>query len=58
MRAEKPRATWYKAKGQQLDTITDQSPVGRALLGHRVGETVEVEGPRGKFDIKILEVGV
>ncbi len=43
---------------QQLDTITDQSPVGRALLGHRVGETVEVEGPRGKFDIKILEVGV
>lgn len=43
---------------QQMDTITDQSPVGRALMGHRVGDTVEVEGPRGKFEVRILEIGV
>jgi transcription elongation factor GreA len=27
--------------------ISGESPVGRALLGHRVGETVEVATPRG-----------
>ena len=27
--------------------ISDESPVGKALIGHKVGETVEVEAPIG-----------
>lgn len=34
--------------------ISDESPVGRALIGHKVGDEVEVEAPIGilKFKIK------
>ena len=34
--------------------ISDDSPFGRGLIGHRVGETVTVEAPAGelKFEIK------
>ena len=30
-----------------MSTITDESPVGKALLGHKAGETVEVTIPSG-----------
>ncbi len=30
-----------------MSTITDESPVGKALLGHKAGETVEVTVPSG-----------
>ncbi len=36
--------------------ISHESPMGKALLGHRVGEEVEVETPNGKYKVKILEV--
>lgn len=36
--------------------ISNESPVGSALLGHKVGETVEIDVPGGKFKVKILEV--
>ena len=42
--------------GNQQDTITDTSPVGKALLGHKVGETVTVSAPNGSYDIKILSI--
>lgn len=44
--------------GQQMDTITDKSPVGAALLGHKVGDTVEVHAPKGVFPMKILEISL
>ncbi len=37
--------------------ISNESPVGRALLGHAKGETVEVMTPGGVNRIKILEIG-
>ena len=43
---------------QSMDTITDESPVGKALLGHKAGDVVEVAAPSGSFRIKILEIGV
>ncbi len=43
---------------QSMDTITDESPVGKALLGHKTGDVVEVAAPSGSFRIKILEIGV
>lgn len=37
--------------------ISDESPVGKALLGHKSGETVEVETPSGLIQYEILEIG-
>ena len=36
--------------------ISDDSPVGRALQGHKAGETVKVSAPAGDFKLKILSV--
>ncbi len=36
--------------------ISNESPIGRALLGHKAGETVEAETPAGKLVFEILEV--
>ena len=36
--------------------ISDESPVGRALLGKKVGDEVIVEAPGGEFKLKIVEI--
>ena len=36
--------------------ISDDSPVGRALRGHRAGDTVSVLAPAGEIRLKILSV--
>ncbi len=36
--------------------ISDESPVGMALIGHSVGDVVEVETPGGLLGLKILEI--
>lgn len=36
--------------------ISNESPIGRALLGHEKGDTVEVVAPAGKFKYEILKV--
>ena len=37
--------------------LSNESPVGRAILGHKKGETVEVLTPRGsKIKFKIMEI--
>ncbi len=36
--------------------ISNESPVGRALLGHRVGEEVEIQTPRATMTAKIVRV--
>ncbi|MBE6622352.1 MAG: transcription elongation factor GreA [Ruminococcaceae bacterium] len=38
------------------DKISDQSPIGAALIGRQVGETVEVTTPGGAITLKILEI--
>ena len=37
--------------------ISHESPLGKALLGKKVGEMVEVEAPAGKIKYKVLEIG-
>ena len=37
--------------------ISNASPVGRALIGRRVGDTVAVRTPRGDVEYRIIEVG-
>ncbi len=36
--------------------ISHESPIGRALMDHRAGETVEAETPGGKIRLKILKI--
>lgn len=36
--------------------ISNDSPVGSALLGKQVGDTVEVNAPRGVIKIKVLSI--
>ena len=36
--------------------ISDESPVGKALLGHKVGDKVDVEAPIGTLNFKIVSI--
>ena len=36
--------------------ISDESPIGKGLLGHKVGDTVEIESPGGIFKLEIIEI--
>ena len=36
--------------------LSNESPVGKAIIGHKKGETVEVATPRGSLKYKILEI--
>ena len=36
--------------------ISDESPIGRALLGHKAGDTLEVETPAGVVVLEIKEI--
>ena len=36
--------------------ISNESPVGKALIGAKVGDTITVETPAGTFNYKVLEI--
>ena len=36
--------------------ISNESPIGRSLLGHRKGDTVSVKTPKGQVEYKILSI--
>ena len=36
--------------------ISDESPLGRALIGAKPEEVVTVESPNGEYQVKILEI--
>ena len=36
--------------------VSTESPVGSALMDHRVGDTVQVETPGGTFGMRILAI--
>ena len=39
-----------------LDAISDESPVGKGLIGHKVGDVVEIQAPDAVLKLKILEI--
>ena len=52
----------YKIVGSQEadpfeSKISNESPIAKALLGHKVGDVVSVESPNGSYEIKIVEIG-
>lgn len=36
--------------------ISNESPIGKAIIGKKVNDVVSVEGPNGTYEIKILEI--
>jgi len=36
--------------------ISNESPLGAALIGSKVGDTISVDGPNGTYDIKVLKI--
>ncbi len=36
--------------------ISNESPIAKALMGHKVGDIVSVESPNGSYDIKVVEI--
>ncbi len=51
----------YEIVGSQeanprMGRISDDSPVGRALHGHRAGDVVTVAAPAGNIELKIISV--
>jgi transcription elongation factor GreA len=36
--------------------ISNESPLGRAIIGHRANDTVRVDAPAGSFSVHILKV--
>jgi len=36
--------------------ISNESPLGRALMDHRAGDLVKVDAPGGSFTVKVLKV--
>ena len=52
----------YKIVGSQEadpfeSKISNESPIAKALLGHKVGDVVSVESPNGSYEVKIIEIG-
>ena len=37
--------------------ISNESPIGKAILGHKIGDIVKVETPGGTYNVKIVKVG-
>ena len=51
----------YKIVGSQEadpfeSKISNESPIAKALLGHKKGDVVEVESPNGSYEIKIIDI--
>lgn len=52
--------TYYLVGAKEADPrngkISNESPIGRALMDHKVGDVVEAETPGGKLRFKILKI--
>jgi len=52
--------TYYLVGAKEADPrngkISNESPIGRVLLGHRVGDSVTAETPTGSIIFKILKI--
>jgi len=52
--------TWKLVSESEIDTkngkISFNSPIGMALIGHKIGEIVEVNAPSGIMKLEILNI--
>jgi len=55
-----PEETYHVVGAREADPrngrISNESPIGRALMDHKIGDVVEAETPGGKIKLKILKI--
>ncbi len=55
-----PEETYFLVGPKEADPVNGRisyaSPIGKALIGHKVGEKVVVDTPNGKIHLKIIKV--
>lgn len=55
-----PEETYYLVGATEADPrsgrISNESPIGSALLGHRAGDEVSITTPGGEIQLKILKI--
>ena len=55
-----PEDTYFLVGPKEADPVNGRisyaSPIGKALIGHKVGEKVVVDTPNGKIHLKIIKV--
>lgn len=55
-----PSETYHVVGAKEADPrkgrISNESPIGRALMDHKVGDVVDAETPGGKIHLKILKI--
>ncbi|MBQ3021095.1 MAG: transcription elongation factor GreA [Bacilli bacterium] len=39
-----------------LNKISNESPIGKAIMDRKVGDVISVESPNGSYDIKIVKI--
>jgi len=58
--ADSPEETFFLVGPKEADPrkgqISYESPIGKAMVGHHVGDTVQAETPNGVFKFKILKI--
>ena len=58
--ADGDEQTYYLVGSHEADPrrglVSNESPIGRALIGKRPGDEVTVVAPGGSFDLKVLEI--
>jgi transcription elongation factor GreA len=58
--ADYPPETYHVVGAKEADPrngkISNESPIGRALMDHKAGETVQADAPDGKIEFKILKI--
>ncbi len=58
--ADYPPETYHVVGAKEADPrngkISNESPIGRALIDHRVGDVVHADTPGGKLSLKILKI--
>ena len=52
------KITGFAQANPDEGSISDESPVGKALLGHKLGDKVTVDAPRGTTVYKITEIDI
>ena len=57
---EDDEETYYIVGSTEVDAfnnkISNESPIGKAVLGHKKGEVVSVESPNGSYEVKITNI--
>ena len=53
---EEYRIVGSKEADPSNDKISNDSPLAKAVMGHKVGEVCVVESPNGNYDVEVLEI--